>query len=155
MMVNSMIKIRKIKPEDFERWLVVYHYYADHYKIVLTEEGIKTTWEWLLSDLHPLEGLLAEKSDHLVGLAHFRAMPSPLRGRTIGFLDDLVVVPESRGTEAARLLLAELRAIGERQHWDVIRWITKDDNYRARGLYDQVALKTDWNLYEMAIKIDN
>ncbi len=150
-----MVKIRNIKPEDFECWLEVYRHYAHHYKMELTEKGVNSTWEWLLCDLHPLNGLLAEKSEKLIGLAHYRAMPSPLRGKTIGFLDDLVVVPESRGTVAARSLLDELKVIGKREQWGVIRWITKDDNYRARGLYDQVALKTDWNLYEMAIEVEN
>ena len=101
---------------------------------------------------HPLKGIVAEQSGALIGLAHYRAMPSPLRGKDIGFLDDLIVVPESRGSDAAHMLLNELRVIAERESWGVIRWITKDDNYRARSLYDQLAQKTDWNMYEMSVK---
>ncbi len=29
--------------------------------------------------------------------------------------------------------------------------ITADDNYRARTLYDRVAVKTAWNTYEVVI----
>ena len=150
--VGNMINIRAIRPKDFENWLVVYQYYADHYKIELNEKGIEATWSWLFAKEHPLKGIVAEQSNALIGLAHYRAMPSPLRGKDIGFLDDLIVVPENRGSDAARMLLNELRIIAERECWGVIRWITKDDNYRARSLYDQLAQKTDWNMYEMSVK---
>ena len=32
----------------------------------------------------------------------------------------------------------------------VVRWITAEDNYRARGLYDKVAQRTSWLTYDMA-----
>ena len=147
-----MINIRAVEFEDFENWLVVYQHYADHYKIELNDKGIKATWNWLLATDHPLKGIVAEQSNTLIGLAHYRAMPSPLRGKDIGFLDDLIVVPESRGGDAANMLLNELRLIAERECWGVMRWITKDDNYRARSLYDQLAQKTNWNMYEMSVK---
>jgi hypothetical protein len=47
------------------------------------------------------------------------------------------------------LLLGALRSIAEEQKWTKIRWITRDDNYRARALYDKVATKTNWTMYEM------
>jgi len=78
-------------------------------------------------------------------------MPSPLRGKNIGFLDDIVVRPEERGSCVATMLLDELKSIGEQEGWDIIRWITRDNNYRARGLYDKLATKTDWNMYEMGL----
>ena len=96
-----MINIRALESEDFENWLVVYQHYSDHYKIELNDKGIKATWSWLLATDHPLKGIVAEKSNTLIGLAHYRAMPSPLRGKDIGFLDDLIVVPENRGSDAA------------------------------------------------------
>jgi ribosomal protein S18 acetylase RimI-like enzyme len=80
-------------------------------------------------------------------------MPSPLRGVNLGFLDDLVVKPQDRGSDAAKLLLGELKSIGKKAKWAKIRWITRDDNYRARALYDKVATKTDWAMYEMDIDL--
>jgi ribosomal protein S18 acetylase RimI-like enzyme len=85
----------------------------------------------------------------LVGLAHFRAMPSPLRGAEIGFLDDLFVDPACRGGGAGDQLLRHLDNIAAARGWPVMRWITQDNNYRARGLYDQLALRTGWITYEM------
>lgn len=46
-------------------------------------------------------------------------------------------------------LLNELRRLGEERGWSVIRWITADDNYRARSKYDRYATRTPWITYDM------
>ena len=143
------MKIRQLKKSDRIGWMALYECYAEHYQVNLTEHGIVATWAWLVDPKHPVEGLVAELDGTLIGLAHFRAMPSPLRGQEIGFLDDLVVLPEFRGSGAANALLAELDSIASARRWSTVRWITREDNHRARALYDKVAVKTDWALYEM------
>jgi GNAT superfamily N-acetyltransferase len=144
-----MTKIRNLDRSDFDSWLDVYRFYADHYETDLTDDGIATTWAWLMDSGKPLTGIVAEHDGRLIGLAHYRAMPSPLRGVYLGFLDDLVVTPQDRGGDAARLLLGALKSISKKNKWAKIRWITRDDNYRARTLYDKVATKTNWTMYEM------
>ena len=122
-----------------------------HYQVSLTEEGLNATWGWLMDAQNPVNGIVASSQKKLTGLAHYREMPSPLRGKNIGFLDDIVVRPEERGSRVASMLLSELKLIGKQNGWDIIRWITRDNNYRARGLYDKLATKTDWNMYEMSL----
>jgi hypothetical protein len=39
-------------------------------------------------------------------------------------------------------LLASLRGIGGERGWTILRWITADDNSRARSKYDQHARRT-------------
>ena len=90
------------------------------------------------------------RDGRIVGLAHYRGEPSPSRGMDVGFLNDLFVDPDARGGRIGEALLEELRRICGARGWPVMRWITADDNYRARTLYDRVAKKTAWNLYEMA-----
>ena len=46
-------------------------------------------------------------------------------------------------------LISIKKSIGKKENWAKIRWITRDDNYRARSLYDKVATKTNWTMYEM------
>ena len=95
------------------------------------------------------EGILAvTDAGEIVGLAHFRAMPSPLRGADIGFLDDLLVDPAARGSGAAEALLKQVDRIAGDRGWDVVRWITREEII-ARGLYDRLALRSDWVTYEM------
>ena len=143
------ISITSLTAQHYDAWYKLYQGYADHYRVELTESSALATWSWLMDPSHPLTGLVAVNGDVPVGLAHFRAMPSPLRGREIGFLDDLFVDPAERGSGIASRLLEALSAEAASQGWPVIRWITRDDNYRARSVYDRHAVKTDWNMYEM------
>ena len=145
----SDFKIIPLHQDHYQGWLELYQGYAEHYQVSLTKEGIAVTWGWLMDAEHPTTGLVAVSGDDLLGLAHYRAMPSPLRGAEIGFLDDLFVRPNARGSNIGDALLEELKVIAQQRNWPVIRWITRDNNYRARGLYDRLAVKTDWNTYEM------
>ena len=141
--------IRPVVSADFDQWRRLYQGYADFYQVALSDDGVQTTWSWLIEPAHVCTGLVAEQPDGLVGLAHFRGMPSPLRGQMIGFLDDLFVTPAHRSNGTAAALITAVQAEATAQGWGVLRWITRDNNYRARGLYDKLAQKTDWTLYEM------
>ena len=129
----------------------MYRRYADFYQVALNKDRMQATWSWLLDAGHVCTGLVAEQQGQLIGLAHFRAMPSPLRGQMIGFLDDLFVTPAHRSDGTAAALITAVQAEATAQGWGVLRWITRDNNYRARGLYDKLARKTDWTLYEMTV----
>ena len=69
----------------------------------------------------------------------------------VGFLDDIFVDPEYRGNNLGDMLLSAIQKEAKERGWKIIRWITKDNNYRARSLYDKYSKKTDWNVYEMQI----
>nr|ADI22983.1 histone acetyltransferase HPA2 and related acetyltransferases [uncultured nuHF2 cluster bacterium HF0500_39O04] len=146
---DNPMKIRQLDVGDFDGWLKLYEFYAQHYKIELFPDGIKTTWEWLMDENHPTKGMVVGHDNELIGLAHYRAMPSPLRGENIGFIDDIVVAPSARGMGAAEQLINAVKDEGQKSGWKIIRWITRDNNYRARAVYDKVSEKSDWNVYEM------
>jgi GNAT superfamily N-acetyltransferase len=131
------------------RWRVLFQGYADFYGRPSDDAHKAAVWGWLMDPAHVLEGYVAVQGGQPVGLAHVRPMPSPLRGQDVGFLDDLFVDPAARGGRVGEALLAFLADLARQRGWPVIRWITADDNYRARTLYDRVASKTSWNLYEM------
>ena len=148
-----MKKISIVRPDEALRpaWRGLYDGYATFYERQMTEQIADTVWGWLLDPDHELEGALALLDGAAVGLAHYRRMPSPLRGADIGFLDDLFVAPAARGHDVGRALFAHLETAAREKGWGVVRWMTADDNYRARGLYDTLSKKTAWNLYEMQI----
>ena len=148
----SKLSVMKLKSSHFEGWLSLYKLYAEFYNTSLSNSGTKTTWEWLIDTNHPCTGIVVLEDNLLVGLAHFREMPSPLRGTNIGFLDDLFVLPEKRGGKVVTLLIEELKKEAIEKNWGIIRWLTQDNNYRARNLYDKISQKTDWNTYEMKIQ---
>jgi len=78
-------------------------------------------------------------------------MPSPLRGKTVGFLDDLFVDPAARGNGVVDALFEALNREADARGWPFVRWITADDNYRGRSVYDKLAKKTQWNTYQMTV----
>ncbi len=144
-----MPEIVPIAAEHRTRWQELYRGYATFYKRELTVAHAETVWGWLQDPGHEMEGRLALVDGRPVGLAHFRRMPSPLRGADIGFLDDLFVDPEVRAGGVGRALIEAVAEIARERGWSVVRWLTADDNYRARTLYDRLAVKTTWNLYEL------
>lgn len=146
--MTSPLTIEPVGPSHKAEWQRLYAGYADYYHSPLGSDGAEMVWRWLNDPDHVFEGLVGRQGDKLVGLVHFRAMPSPLRAGEIGFIDDLFVDPTYRGGGAADALMLAVYEIGEQRGWPVIRWITQDDNYRARGVYDRIAVKTRWNLYE-------
>lgn len=145
-----MPDVRPLTASDWNGWRQLYQGYADFYAVETSDEKLETLFGWLLDPNHVCEGIIAvSDASTPVGLAHFRAMPSPLRGSEIGFLDDLFVDPSARGSDVASALLRAVDEIAGRRGWAVVRWITRDSNYRARGLYDHLAIRSDWITYEM------
>ena len=132
------------------RWRGLFQGYAEFYGRPSDDAHKGVVWGWLMDPAHELEGYVALADAGPVGLAHVRRMPSPLRGCDVGFLDDLFVDPAARGERVGEALLGFLAELARERGWPGVRWITADDNYRARTLYDRVARKTSWNLYEMA-----
>lgn len=143
--------IRPVAVADKPAWARLYAGYAAFYKVDQTEAMRETVWGWLMDPAHTTEGLVAEQDGAVIGLAHFRAFSRPLSASTGGFLDDLFVDPAARGTGAAEALLQALANEGRNRGWTVIRWITAEDNYRARGLYDRVADRTKWVTYDIRL----
>jgi len=76
-------------------------------------------------------------------------MPRPLKGKYIGFLDDLFVDPNFRGKKIGQKLIIALKDIAKSNDWQVIRWITHSSNDTAKKLYDKLAINTGFDLYEL------
>ena len=98
--------IRKLERKDKENWARLYNGYADFYKAPMNTGVLDTLWEWIHDDNHIVNGICFELEGKIVGIAHYRTMPRPIKGQYIGFLDDLVVEPEFRGQKIAQKLIS-------------------------------------------------
>jgi GNAT superfamily N-acetyltransferase len=143
--------IRPPTQADRPTWERLYAGYAAFYKVTQTPEMRATVWGWIHDPDHETQALVAEEAGQLVGLAHYRPFARPLAASTGGFLDDLFVDPPARGSGAAAALIDALTEEGRARGWTVIRWITAEDNYRARALYDRLAEKTRWATYDLKL----
>ena len=148
----SNLEICDIQKKHYEVWIELYHKYAEYYQVDIPKDNFDLTWKWLTSENYPFWGILADVDSKIVGFAHFRSLPSPLDSCEVGFLDDLFVLQEYRGKKIGYSLIEKVHQIGKSKNWPYINWITKDDNYTARILYDKISTKTDWNFYELTVK---
>ncbi len=143
-------RVRPVTADDHDRWREQYAAYARFYRVAQSDEQAERTWGWLLDPAHEVDGLVVvDPTGRVVGLAHVRPFARPLSATVGGFLDDLHVDESARGSGAVDALLGALQDLAVERGWSVVRWITADDNYRARGKYDQVAVRTSWITYDM------
>ena len=141
--------IRKIHSKDKKQWEKLYKGYASFYKVEMNNQILQTVWNWLIDKNHELKGIGYEIDGKIVGLAHYRKLLRPLRGKYIGYLDDIFVDPEYRSQKIGEKLLNKIKEISKTNGWNLVRWQTDEDNFTAKKLYDKVATKTKKNVYEL------
>ena len=141
--------IRELKPDDKVEWEKLFKGYGDFYKAPINNEILTTVWSWLFDKNHVVNGICYEIEGKIVGIAHYRSMPRPLKGEYIGFLDDLFVDPKYRGQKIGEKLINKMKEISKSKGWNLVRWITRNDNIRAKSLYNRVSEKTNWDVYEL------
>jgi len=143
--------VTKLDSSDREQWHRLYRGYAQFYEMPMSEETLETVWQWIFDPQQPFYSLIAKDEEGLaVGLMHYRAMPSPLRGSQVGFLDDLFVEPSCRGSGVVDLMFDRLKQEAQAHGWPFTRWVTAENNYRGRAVYDRVAEKTQWQTYQLS-----
>lgn len=133
-----------------EDWNVLYAAYAEYYKVEQDQAMRDRTWGWIMEGRITCLMVLNEEG-RPVGFAHIREFLRPLSSTVGGYLDDLFVDPSQRGGGAVDQLFDAARALGRKKNWSLIRWITRDDNYRARSVYDRLATRTNWVTYDLAL----
>ena len=141
--------IRKLEQKDKENWAKLYNGYAKFYKVPMNIEILDTLWGWIHDKSHDVNAVCFELEDKIVGIAHYRTMPRPIKGNNIGFLDDLFVTPDFRGQKIALKMIRYLKSLSKANNWEGIRWITHSSNKNAKNLYDKIASNTGFELYEL------
>ena len=100
--------IRKLEQKDKENWARLYNGYADFYKVSMNSGILDTIWSWIHDETHDVNAICFELESKIVGIAHYRTMPRPIKGKYIGFLDDLFVEPEFRGQKIGQKIINHL-----------------------------------------------
>jgi GNAT superfamily N-acetyltransferase len=143
--------VRQALATDLDVWEELFGGYCDFYEQASSAEHRQEVWSWIEAGM--IHCLLAVPADDpegdAIGLAHVRSMPSPLRGTTVGFLDDLFISPAARGSGAFECLMEAIGELARAEGWPSVRWITSASNARARSAYERVATKTEWITYQL------
>lgn len=145
--------VRPLEPTDRDVWVELFRGYATFYRRSLTDGQLAVVWRWIF-DERTTTALVVARADspgRCVGLAHLRSWRRPLLATESGYLDDLFVVPEAHGQGAVDALFAAIRALAAERGWDIVRWTTAEDNYRAQAVYARYAIRTTWVTYDQHI----
>jgi ribosomal protein S18 acetylase RimI-like enzyme len=142
------VSIRPVAPADRAAWRELFRAYGVFYETTFSDEVLDGVWGWLMDPDHEVHAIVAERDGDLVGFAHIRRLWDTFTAGPGWFLDDLYVAPEHRGTGVARALIERGYADAEAAGGGTFRWITAADNETAQLLYDRIATRADWVVYE-------
>jgi GNAT superfamily N-acetyltransferase len=131
------VTIRKIQREDEPRWRELWDGYMRFYEHEPDEAVTRHTWSRILDPGGPVYAVVAEENGVVTGFAHYLLHENTFSLTPGCYLEDLYVDPERRGGGTGKQLIDWLLAETRRQGWSRLYWHTKENNYRARGLYDK------------------
>ena len=131
-----MINIRKIERRDEARWRELWDGYTRFYKREPSETVTRHLWTRIWDPVAPVWAIVAESNEEVVGIANYVVHENTSVLSPVCYLQDLFVDPERRAAGVGRSLIDWLVSEMRQQGWSRLYWNTKDDNYRARALYD-------------------
>jgi GNAT superfamily N-acetyltransferase len=115
----------------------------------LPEDIYALTFSRLISGAtNEYAGFLAVLDGKPVGLAHFLFHRSCWHANSICYLQDLFADPDVRGQGIGRALIEAVYARANTEKAEEVYWMTQDFNANARKLYDRIADKTPFIIYQ-------
>lgn len=132
-----MVELRDARPEDETDFRRLWQGFCDGYGLTLPPEVTAFTWARLMDEGNALTARLAVVDGVPQGFAIHQHHPSTWVMGDDGYLEDLFVAPAARGKGLGRALIEDLVAIGRRNGWRRLYWLTEIENATARKLYDQ------------------
>lgn len=143
------VRVRRIEVKDKAAWLPLFKGYIEFYKSHVPDDVIEVTWQRLLSGEEGAHiGFVAvDKRDVPIGIAHVLFHRSTWSTTWYCYLEDLFVDPGVRAKGVGRKLIEAVYQEADARKCTRIYWATQESNYRARGLYDQMATKSPFIQY--------
>ncbi|MEM6577112.1 MAG: GNAT family N-acetyltransferase [Pseudomonadota bacterium] len=141
--------IRPLLSSDLARWDSLWTQYLAFYETTLPPDVHETAFTRLLSDSpHEFRGLIAERDGEPIGLAHYLFHRTLWSVEDTCYLMDLFVDPKVRGGGVGRALINAVHEDAAKHGIPGTYWMTQEFNYKGRMLYDQVAERTPFIIYE-------
>jgi GNAT superfamily N-acetyltransferase len=132
------VSIRRIEPRDEPRWRELWDGYTRFYEREPAEAITRHAWARIMDPGSPVHAIVAERAGAgVVGIANYIIHDNTWTLAPVCYLQDLFVDPAARAAGAGRALIDWLLVEAKRQGWARLYWNTRENNYRARGLYDK------------------
>ena len=141
--------IRPLFIDDEADWRRLWTAYLAFYETVLPEEIYRSTFARLTGGgSGDFRGLVAVLDGRTVGLAHYLFHRSCWTLNDICYLQDLYADPDVRGTGIGRALIEAVYGAAAEAGAPEVYWMTQEFNATARRLYDRIAGKTPFIIYQ-------
>lgn len=140
--------IRPIEEHDWEGWKLLWAGYLHFYRETLPDSTTRLTFERLCNRDDGMFGYVATSGADIAGLVHAVVHPSTWSASCYCYLEDLFVAPGVRGTGIARELIEVVAEEAATRGAERVYWHTQEFNGPARSLYDQVARRTSFVVYQ-------
>jgi GNAT superfamily N-acetyltransferase len=145
----TRLVVRPLHIDDEGEWRRLWTAYLAFYETVLPEDVFASTFARLTGDgEQEFRGLLATLDGRPVGLAHYLFHRSCWTLNNICYLQDLFAEPDVRGQGIGRALIEGVYAKAGEAGAPEVYWMTQDFNATARKLYDRIADKTPFIIYQ-------
>jgi GNAT superfamily N-acetyltransferase len=132
------VTVRRIEARDETRWRVLWAGYCRYYETEMPEAVTRYTWARIMDAASPVHAIVAERAgEGVIGMANYIIHQNTWTLTPVCYLEDLFVEPGRRGAGVGRQLIDWLVAQTKEQRWSRLYWNTRENNYRARGLYDK------------------
>jgi GNAT superfamily N-acetyltransferase len=140
--------VRLVAPTDLDQWEALWEGYNTFYERTVPPEITRTTWSRFFDASEPVHALVAEKDGRLVGLVHYLFHRSTsLIGPTC-YLQDLFTAEAARGQGVGRALIEAVYERAKAAGSPLVYWQTHETNVTAMVLYDKVAERSGFLVYE-------
>ena len=137
-MTDAPIAIRKIEARDQAAWRRLWDGYCRFYEVTLSLDVTERTWQRILDPASAVHAIVAtDEAGTVIGMANYIIHENTWETTPVCYLEDLFVDPAVRARGAGQALIDWLVAAMQSEGWSRLYWLTKENNYRARGLYDK------------------
>jgi GNAT superfamily N-acetyltransferase len=146
-------KIRPLEPDDKNDWHALWLGYLEHYQTTLPQDVTEHLWQRVTAEHNEPEifGIAAvdDETGELLGICHYFFHASTWSRADYCYLEDLFTSSASRGRGVGRALIAAVVAEATKRDSPKIYWQTHETNAVAQVLYNQVANRTGFMVYDI------
>lgn len=139
--------IRMADAHDAMRWLELMDGYTRFYEREPDAAVMAHTWARVLDAASPVHAFVSVTGDRVVAIGNYVLHENTSTLAPVCYLQDLFVDPASRGAGIGRRMLDWLVGRMQSERWPRLYWNTRDDNARARALYDTYTLESGFVRY--------
>lgn len=140
--------VRPVTAADKADWQALWTLYLEFYETERAQDIHDLAWARIHDDAEPMFSQIAvNETGKAVGLVNYLYHRNFWQAENVCYLNDLFVLPETRGTGAGRKLIEAVVDHAKGDSITEVYWLTAKDNHAAKRLYDSVVEQFPFDVY--------